>query len=184
MTKRRPFRADDWHSRENVSSRLRLRGHDYSSAAMYLITVCVEHRRCVLGSIVDGELKLSVAGLMAESWWHVLPSRFPGVEVDAFVVMPNHVHGVLFLGTDASLEADVSLGAVVGWYKSITAHDYGIGVSRYGFPAYEDRFWQKSYYDRILRNERALEKARAYIEANPSVWSDDEENPLRESQSP
>lgn len=127
-------------------------------------------------------MELSVAGLMVESWWHFLPHRYPGVEVDAFVVMPNHVHGIVFIGTEPLIDDNPPLGTVVGWYKSITAYDYGIGVSDFGHPPYEGRFWQKGYYERLLRDERSLEYARAYIEANPSSWSGDEENPLRDRQ--
>jgi hypothetical protein len=106
-----------------------------------LITICIEDRRCLFGSILDGVMEASVPALMAESWWHYLPRRFPGVDIHAFVVMPNHVHGIVVIGTEPGFETNLEPGPVVGWYKPITAHDYGIGVDQYGFPPCAGRLW-------------------------------------------
>src|SRR5438093_11027198 len=83
----------DRHHRRSI----RLRDYDYTWAGMYFVTICTYERTCCLGAVVGGEAVLSDAGRIVErAWWH-LPQRFPGVNVDAFVVMPNHVHGILVL---------------------------------------------------------------------------------------
>jgi REP element-mobilizing transposase RayT len=163
---------------------LRLRGHDYASPATYLITICTQNRECLFGNVVGGVVEPTIAGLMIESWWHFLPRRFPGVETDALVVMPNHLHGVLFVGIDPNVDQVPQLGEIMYWFKSITVHDYGIGAKHFELKLYDSRLWQKRYHDSILRDDRSLKNARAYIEPNTSAWSDDEENPGRDAQSP
>ena len=76
---------------------IRLRGYDYSQAGAYFVTICVQDRACVFGNVVDGRMCLSAAGLMVRRVWDELPRFYAGVGIDAFVVMPNHVHGIVFL---------------------------------------------------------------------------------------
>ena len=74
---------------------LRLNGYDYAQAGAYFVTICTQDRACLFGDIVDEEMRLNDAGRMVRSVWEGLPDRFPGIETDAFVVMPNHVHGIM-----------------------------------------------------------------------------------------
>ena len=76
---------------------IRMAGYDYSQAGAYFVTICVASNACLLGEIVDGEVILSEAGEIVLATWASLPARFPGLELDAFVVMPNHVHGIIVL---------------------------------------------------------------------------------------
>jgi REP element-mobilizing transposase RayT len=76
---------------------IRLRGYDYAQAGAYFVTICTQDRECLLGWIVDGKMRLSEAGRMVQSVWDELPARYPGVDVDEFVVMPNHIHGIIVL---------------------------------------------------------------------------------------
>lgn len=85
--------APDRHHRRSM----RLQGYDYALAGAYFVTVCVQDRACLLGEVVDGETRLASAGAIVQAGWVDLPRRFPGIETDAFVVMPNHVHGIVFL---------------------------------------------------------------------------------------
>ena len=78
---------------------LRLRGYDYSQIGDYFVTLCTEHRACTLGAIEDGLLVLSPAGQTVYDVWSGIPTRFAGIEIDAFVVMPNHIHGIVVIGT-------------------------------------------------------------------------------------
>ncbi len=71
--------------------------YDYAQAGAYFVTVCTQNRECVFGDIVGGEMVLSAPGQMVEAVWRELPQHYPGVEADAFVVMPNHVHGIIIL---------------------------------------------------------------------------------------
>ena len=82
---------------------LRLKGYDYAQAGAYFITVCTQNRESAFGCVDDGDMRLNDAGRMVRSVWEGLPDRFPGMELDAFVVMPNHVHGIAtFVGEGRS----------------------------------------------------------------------------------
>ncbi|MBI3126613.1 MAG: hypothetical protein HYZ11_03310 [Candidatus Tectomicrobia bacterium] len=83
----------DAHRRRSV----RLKGWDYASRGAYFVTVCVQGRECRLGEIAGGKMRLSEAGAMVQRTWEELPSKYPGMEIDAFVVMPNHIHGIIVL---------------------------------------------------------------------------------------
>lgn len=76
---------------------IRLKGYDYAQAGAYFITIVAQDRACVFGRVVNGEMRLNPAGDMVWGEWNALPDRFPSIELDAFVVMPNHVHGIIVL---------------------------------------------------------------------------------------
>ena len=83
----------DIHHRRSI----RLKGFDYASANAYFVTICVQGRECLFGEIVDGKMLPNEAGRMVAGVWHELPERFPNVEIDEFIVMPNHVHGIIVI---------------------------------------------------------------------------------------
>lgn len=83
----------DKHDRRTI----RLQGYDYASSGAYFITICTHQRECLFGEIVDGEMRLNALGQMVHACWQRLPFHFPNLTLDAFVVMPNHVHGILAL---------------------------------------------------------------------------------------
>lgn len=84
----------DIHHRQSI----RLRGYDYASAGAYFITVCTRNRECLFGEVLDGEMQLNDAGWIVRQAWEGLPQRFPSIALDACVVMPNHVHGIVIVG--------------------------------------------------------------------------------------
>ena len=86
-----------YDSRRHHRRSIRLQGYDYTQAGAYFVTVCVQDRECLLGQIVGEEMQLSEAGQMVQSVWDELPDHYPGVDVDEFVVMPNHIHGIILL---------------------------------------------------------------------------------------
>ena len=95
---------------------IRLKNYDYSKPGAYFVTICVNLGKCCLGEVRDGVMDPSLAGEMAADCWHDLPQRFPNVELDAFSLMPNHVHGILAIeeaGIDAK-NKPVVLGSIVG----------------------------------------------------------------------
>jgi len=153
---------------------IRLAGYDYRQDGMYFVTICTFQWECLLGEIVDGEMYLSAAGEAVQQAWDRLPPRFPGIALDRFVVMPNHVHGILFLGADPGIGAanPVSLGTVVGAFKSLAAIAANRVLAREGSP-----LWHRNYYEHIIRNDRELHRVRAYIEGNPANWAQDDDNP-------
>ena len=157
---------------------MRLRGYDYAMPGMYFVTICTAHRACLFGEMHDDEIVLSPAGQVVESWWGTIPVRFPTVELDAMVVMPNHIHGVLMLPAAEPDCGDVpNLSEVVRWFKSHTTRDYIRGVHTEQWPQFEKQLWQPRFHDHIVRSDAALDRIRRYIEANPSRWPQDDLHP-------
>ena len=168
---------------------LRLPDFDYTQDGAYFITIVTQGRRCLLGRIEDSEIHLSDAGSLIENAWIRLPERFPSVAIDQFVVMPNHLHGILTIeeGTDhvgAPLvgacppceDQEISLpalGDIVGAFKSFTTVEYIRGVKEAQWPPFEGKLWQRNYYEHIIRDEDALNDIRKYVVENPARWADD-----------
>lgn len=236
---------------------IRLKGFNYRTPGLYVITICTEHRVHLFGRILDSGMDLSPAGEMVLRTWEEIPDSYPGVDVDSFVVMPNHIHGIVYLAptkqdlypdsldasvnpvgttpcgcpsspddpldnirnsrTDPSIggnkqpvcgeegqprgvvptEGDdaqpvcgekgqprgvvptfapperLSLPDVVHRFKTLTTYRYGEGVKNSGWSRYPKRLWQHNYYERVVRNEKEIDRFRRYIEANPAKWHED-----------
>ncbi|MFA5028746.1 MAG: transposase [Candidatus Methylomirabilota bacterium] len=147
----------------------------------------------MLGETTNGVMRPNEAGKMAQSAWDELTTRYTGLQLDSFVVMPNHVHGIIVLsansrGTLATVPAGAgprdeaahyALGDVVGGWKSLVTHRYIHGVRHCGWHCFAGRLWQRNYYEHIIRNEEELFRIRRYIADNPVNWGDDSENPNR-----
>jgi len=167
---------------------LRLQAYDYRQAGAYFVTLCAHHRACLFGEIADAVLAISADGEAAVAAWEEIPVHFPNVELDAYVLMPNHIHGILVINAvgarHASPQMDEDgfrarhasplLGTIVGSYKSAVARR--INAQR-GTPGAS--VWQRSYFEHVIRSEASLERIREYIAANPARWADDAENPAR-----
>jgi putative transposase len=170
---------------------IRLRGYDYRQAGAYFVTICTQSRECTFGQVVEGRMILNAPGQMVELVWRELHQYYPGIETDAFVVMPNHVHGIITLVgagpracPDKSWQpqgvaptAIMSLPDVVHRLKSLTTAKYRRGVIQDSWPAFPGRLWQRNYYEHVIRHERELDAVRRYIEENPLRWDQDPENP-------
>ena len=170
-------------------------GHDYAQAGAYFVTICTHGHVCLFGRVVDDIMQLNAAGTAVERCWDAIPGHFPQVALDAFVVMPNHVHGIVVIGNvgarhaspvpgdaEGAAERDEgarakgaparSLGAIVGSYKAAVSRQ----INRMRASAGES-VWQRNYYEHVIRNARQLHRIRRYIEANPANWAVDRENP-------
>lgn len=110
---------------------------------------------------------------MVADVWCAAIDVFPGVVLDAFVIMPNHFHAMVTLGTD-SIEHNPTIGDVMKWFKTLTTVEYAKGVANHGWPRFRDRLWQRGSYDHIIRNDEDHERIRTYIEANPWTWGQDD----------
>jgi REP element-mobilizing transposase RayT len=141
----------------------RIREYDYA-AGSYFVTVCVRSRACILGDVVDDEMRLSRVGKIVVASWRAIPAHFPSVSLDVFVVMPNHFHGILSLSRAGHAPP---LPAVIGSFKGAASRAAG------------RRLWQRSFYDRVIRNESELQALRQYVVDNPLAWALDGENPAR-----
>jgi putative transposase len=152
--------------------RTRMEGFDYTTPGCYFVTINTRNRGDWFGLVSNGRLHPSNAGIMVQKVWESLPERFPGIIVDAGIVMPDHVHGIVVLGTEPGISADHSLSEVIGAFKSISAVEYGHGVREAGWRPYDGHLWHRSFQDTIVRTDRMLDAFRDYIAGNPGRWSE------------
>ena len=147
---------------------------DYRTPGAYFITVCVFRRRPVLSHVAHGRVWPSPIGRLVLREWTDLPRRCGWLAVDSLVVMPDHLHGILWI-TDALARqrprpeagpSGRSVGAAFGQLKSRVTK----AAVRLGLWPREERLWQRGYHDRIVRSESGLWAARGYIAANPIRW--------------
>ncbi len=146
----------------------RLKSWDYTSPWWYYVTLNTKVHNMWFGEIVASKMELNELGLIANDNWLSIPEHYPEVELDYYVVMPNHIHGIIILNPLPNVETGHapslhSLGNVIGSFKSAVtmwAHKN----------RYEGFYWQPRFYDRIIRNEIELKNIRKYIEQNPLKW--------------
>jgi putative transposase len=179
----------DCHHRRSV----RLPEYDYTRPGAYFVTICTHQRECLFGDVVDDVVHLSAWGDIAAQCWRDIPAHLDHVELDEWVVMPNHVHGILLFhplvgATHASAGTRVgaqhtaplqkpnvapgSLGAVIRSFKSAVTRRINEIRSTPGTP-----LWQRNYYEHVIRTERALNAIRQYIADNPARWLLDRYHP-------
>lgn len=148
--------------------RTRLKEYDYSNNAYYFITICVNDKSEVFGSVENNKVLLNTYGSVIEKHLLDLSDRFKSVEIDYYVIMPNHLHCILILD-NANIERN-SVSEIMGAFKSITT----IALHKNGLKNFK---WQRSFYDRIIRDEKELFNIRQYIEQNPLRWELEKESP-------
>jgi putative transposase len=164
--------------------RLRLSGYSYAHPGSYFVTVVTYGRLCHFGRIEAGMMRLNHAGTMVDRWWCELAIRFPGIGVSPYVVMPNHLHGVITIhdvpttqtGSSTS-PASAMLPRMLQWFKTMTTNEYLRGVACAQWPPLEGKLWQRGYHDHIMRADADFERVAEYIAANPARWDEDQENP-------
>jgi putative transposase len=155
----------------------RLRTWDYSSSGWYFVTLCTKDHSPILGKIMDGKMHLSPVGtIVAEEWVRTEALR-PNLSLDQWVVMPNHIHGILVIEGFKTSQRDISttpfslkrnsLGSIITQFK-------GKCTKRIRKSGYPDFAWQPRYFDHIIRNADSLQKIRRYIQENPLKWELDE----------
>lgn len=159
---------------------LRLKGYDYREPGMYFITICTYDMRMLFGKINEGEMHLNEHGFIARDELLNMQLTYPNVEIfdDEYVIMPNHIHVILWI-TDVGATHRVakehssgpvpqSLSAIIGQYKSRVTKEINLISRRPGEP-----IWQRSFYDRIIRNNEELLAIKKYIIENPLRWEED-----------
>ncbi len=167
---------------------IRLGEYNYAQPGAYFVTVCAEGRHPLFGSVENGEIILNTHGRIVHECWLRISELRPGVELDEFVVMPNHMHGILMFHQPVSPDRTRatrwvaptrtkigggaqpgSLGAVIGQFKAAATRRINAMRQSTG-----SAVWQRNYYERVIRDERELDRVRQYIVGNPSTWLDDE----------
>jgi len=159
----------------------RLKHNDYSRPGWYFVTICTHDKVHQFGRIEDGEMVLNSYGEVAQKYWLEIPNHFEIVEPDEYVIMPNHVHGIVIINRSAAANVgnsrDCSLqkskikspSELMGSFKTTSSKL----IHRAGSHEFK---WQKSFYDHVIRNDRGLENIRKYIANNPLKCEDDLEN--------
>lgn len=169
---------------------IRLKGYDYTQNGAYFVTIVTWRRECLFGEVVNGEMMLDRRGQIADECWREVSNHFPYVELGSYIIMPNHMHGIIVISADRMVTMDVgathasplqkrprgvlpgSLGAIIGSYKSAVTKRIGRDMNETGI-------WQRNYYEHVIRNDKDLQNKTDYIEANPLLWEQDDENPVK-----
>ena len=144
---------------------------DYSTPGIYFITICTKNREQYFGEVRQGKMNLSQIGIIADLLWYEIKNHHKNVELDEYVIMPDHIHGIIINRTDGGGNTDItpigmghapSLSVIVGGYKSaVSKHAHRLGF---------DFKWQTSFHDHIVRNEFSLKRIQNYIIQNPMKW--------------
>lgn len=191
----------NFHSTKPKPPFRRLRNFDYSQPGGYFVTMCTVQRECMLGKIEAGSTVLSPVGKIVREEWLRSPSLQIEIRLDEFVVMPNHLHGIVFIEakddrlTDERLSIQKkaeshcrarlqneavkhrgprSLASFISSFKAYTARQANILLNTPG-----SRLWQPDYYEHVIRDDDDLRNIRQYIVNNPLQWELDKENPDR-----
>jgi REP element-mobilizing transposase RayT len=180
---------------------IRLRDYDYSRPGAYYVTICAYRRKCLFGEVVKGEMMLNPFGEIVDAYWNAIPGHFPNVELDFFIVMPNHMHGILVIvdpvgagsprpisgqgnlaptnrnhATKSDRETAPiqkrTLGQMMGYFKYQSTKRINDIRGTPGAHA-----WQRNYHEHVIRNEDDLNEIRQYILNNPARWTEDENHP-------
>ena len=173
-----------------VRRSIRLPGYDYSQIGQYFITICAYEMRNVFGKLANGAVLLNVVGRIAIDCWREIPEHFAHVELDAFVIMPNHLHGILTIrqartirsprsiedghGCPVLLQPSLerfqrpsvgSIPTIVRSYKQSVTY-----LARRRLTRPSLAIWQSNYYERVLRDGKEFAEATRYIFENPMKW--------------
>ena len=190
------------HNRRSI----RLKNYDYSQPGFYFITICTEDRIHRFGDIVCGNMQLNKFGEIVTVQWHDLQNRFPNIQLDQFVTMPNHIHGIIYVGAPLAgtrqsrmindntraigdnmqatarvaptniHQSRVTVGEIVGRYKSLCVH-HCLQWIKSNYPIlHMGKLWQRNYWEHIVRDEKELNRIRDYIRQNPQKWETDRLN--------
>ncbi len=161
--------------RERKSNRLR--DYDYSERGYYFVTICTKDRKKVFGDVEEGKMNSNRCGEIVSQCWSELPGHYLNCSLDSFIVMPNHVHGIVVIndkndvGNGSKPFPRYGLSEIMRGFKTSSSRKINEEINE------SRKFqWQKSFYDHIIRNERSLENIRAYILYNPLKWEFDIEN--------
>jgi REP-associated tyrosine transposase len=161
----------------------RLKGYDYAQEGAYFVTVCTQNRVCLFGHVSNGVMIGNNLGQVAQNCWDGLSQHYRNIELDAFVVMPNHVHGIIVIVDAIGLTRDTvreglrpsptktkryALTEVVRAFKSFSARQINRQNNISGAPV-----WQRSFHDHIIRDEQEMNILRLYVEGNPGSWEAD-----------
>ncbi|MGM0760562.1 MAG: transposase [Thermodesulfobacteriota bacterium] len=171
---------------------IRLTGYNYAQSGAYFVTLCTHKRRCLFGRIVEEQIVLNHLGLIVQEEWVRSADMRKEIDLDVYVVMPNHVHGIVFIDSyrvaeemnDSSQEKEShvsqqkgptkkSLSSMVAGFKSSVTKRQRVLAGKT-----KESVWQRNYYEHIIRNDDDLQMVREYIVTNPISWERDKLHPV------
>lgn len=160
---------------------IRLKGYDYSGSGSYFVTICTRDRAYLFGKVHSGAMLLNDSGRYAKQCWKAIPEHYPDASLDEYVVMPNHIHGIITIAQVGVQDFEPllqnkyqhiipkSIGSIIRGFK--------IGVTKW-FRDNTDIFavWQRNYWEHVIRDDWELNRIRKYVHENIGQWETD---PLR-----
>jgi REP element-mobilizing transposase RayT len=171
-----PYNPEIHHRRS-----IRLKHYNYTQQGAYFITICTKNKQCIFGDVKRGEMQLNLLGTIARYYWQEIPQHFPHVKLDVFVIMPNHIHGILWIIEKITGEEQPrsfgkmipgSIPCVIRSYKSAVTKKINQICNQTNISS----VWQRNFYEHIHQNQESLEATRNYIINNPVNWDNDPEN--------
>lgn len=157
---------------------IRLTSYDYTWQGSYFVTICTQDKHCIFGNIIESTITLNPFGEVVESVWKEIPLHYPGVKNEIFIVMPNHIHGIILIhdpgraGSNSAPAKKHPLSEVVRAFKTYSSRKINELRKSPGTPV-----WQRSYYEHVIRDESDYHQIGEYILCNPAKWEMDRENP-------
>ncbi len=188
--------TDKYQNKYRVKS-ARLQNWNYGWNAQYFITICTAQKNCCLGNIVEGIMELTEIGDMAQKYWFEIPIHFPFVKLHEFIVMPNHIHGIIEIaklndGHDCNDDNRSVETQNIASLRKLTPsknkfgpqsnnlasiiRGYKIGVTKNATKVDKNWAWQSRFYEHIIRNKKSYKKISEYIINNPIRWNEDRFN--------
>ncbi len=164
----------------NNRKSIRLKGYNYTASGAYFITICTKNHVHVFGEIVDGKMGLNGNGETVRAEWIKTSVMRSNIEIDEFVIMPNHLHGIIVINYECSIShrpvvrerfgnpTPNSIPTIIRGFKSAVTSRLNKKNKRPGFI-----LWQRNYWEHIIRNEQSMNQLREYINTNPLRWRDD-----------
>ena len=160
---------------------IRLKDYNYASAGSYFITICTKNKECLFGNVINSTVELTSIGRIAHKSWLNINKHFENIELDEFIIMPNHIHGIITINDVGAQYIEPlqnkfqyiipkSIGSIIRTYKSAVSR----WCNRNGYKNFK---WQRNYFEHIIRNEKEINEIREYIINNPLKWDLDKENP-------
>ncbi|MFQ4146178.1 transposase [Chlorogloeopsis sp. ULAP02] len=155
---------------------IRLKGYDYSQPGAYFITICTHQKECIFGEIIDEQMQLNHFGKIVQFHWCSLEKYYSHIQLDEFVVMPNHFHGIIIINENIGIDEAINnkktgIPEIIRGFKTFSARQINKSRHQPGMP-----LWQRNYYERIIRDEEELNQIKKYIINNPQTWTQDQES--------
>ena len=170
---------------------IRLQKYDYAQPGGYYVTIVTFQRDLLFGEIVNEEMNLKDHGRVVDECWCAIPEHFPNLELGMYVVMPNHVHGIIVIragdissarrGTIYRAPTEKFGKPVIGSIPTIIRTFKASVTRRLGREFNVTNIWQRNYYEHVIRDQEDWERIHDYIESNPAMWENDEENPTKQA---